>query len=667
MTDLSRNDELVEAASAGDLETVKQLIEGGADPNSMDEHGMGSLLTFHPEVTRYLLEHGADPDLQRNENILPVIVGVCTEFECLRLMVEAGANVNRATEHNGETALHIVAGESDAQGVRLLLDHGANPNARTKPGMTTFGLWRDARVRGETPLHRAAAWGSPEVIQLLLDAGADLTIRDANKDTPLSWASWYRRDKSVIDQLWYEGSGIGPDFPPGESGAQYQCASMFRELDVGQSALLTDIAMCINYFRLFSPGLYCCIHATVQLDDGTRFCPGVVVQVNHGQLKQCEPDDCFNGPPNFVLDVFPEDDMLDYELRRGCFERHGVIEYVALRLTEPVEWIWNRRIDGKFSVIETADNELIMSTALPGLWIPSYALKHRDWWAIMGAIARGVSRVGHHDFMDTIWKAGRSRAGEVQRVEPDRLNTQDDSDSSSQCTTCTLPSGIVAWYKAEDNAHDVIGNNHGTAFATRYGPGNVGRAFQFDGAGFVRVPDAPSLNSAAVTVEAWVKSSGERTTAQGVYRYLVAKGIDPDAASYALYTGPTGGLFFFVYDGTHAAALSPDAGRGIWDGKWHHVAGAFDGTTVRLYVDGKQMGLGTPSALKINYNMPGGNDLFIGNYFWPGTWGFTGSIDELSIYNRALSASEILTIYSAGSAGKSNGSAPATSGGMVHP
>jgi hypothetical protein len=99
---------------------------------------------------------------------------------------------------------------------------------------------------------------------------------------------------------------------------------MFRELDVGQSALLTDLAMCINYYRLFSPGLYCCVHATVQLDDSTRFCPGIVVQVNHGPLKQCDPGpsyDCFKGPPNFVLDVFPEDDLLDYEHRRECFER----------------------------------------------------------------------------------------------------------------------------------------------------------------------------------------------------------------------------------------------------------------------------------------------------------------------------------------------------------
>jgi hypothetical protein len=167
--------------------------------------------------------------------------------------------------------------------------------------------------------------------------------------------------------------------------------------------------MCINNYRLFSPGLCCCIHATVQLDVDTRFCPAIIVQVNHGQFKQCEPGDRFKGPPNFVLDVFPGDDLLDYEYRRECFERAQVIEYVAVRLTEAVEWIRNRLIDGKFSVIETADNELIMSTALPGLWIPSYALKHRDWWAIMGPIARGVSRVGHHDFMDTIWKVGENR------------------------------------------------------------------------------------------------------------------------------------------------------------------------------------------------------------------------------------------------------------------
>ena len=186
---------------------------------------------------------------------------------------------------------------------------------------------------------------------------------------------------------------------------------MFDELEIGESALLTDIAMCINYYRLFSPGLYCCVHATVQFDDGTRVCPGLVVMANHGVHKQCEPGpdyDVFKGPPNFVLDVFPADDLLDYELRRATFEQQGVLEYVAVRHTEPVSWIWNRRIEGTFAVVETADNEFIMSSALPGLWVPAYALKHRDWWAVMAAIARGVSRVDHHNFMHAIWNPGKT-------------------------------------------------------------------------------------------------------------------------------------------------------------------------------------------------------------------------------------------------------------------
>jgi len=204
------------------------------------------------------------------------------------------------------------------------------------------------------------------------------------------------------------------------------------------------------------------------------------------------------------------------------------------------------------------------------------------------------------------------------------------------------PLGIVACYKAEDNADDAVGNCPGTAHALTFGPGKVGRAFQFDGEGYVRVPDARSLNLPTVTVEAWVKSSAE---IQGRYRYLAAKGIDTDASSYALYTGPSGGLFFYVSDQTRTAFLSPDAGKGVWDGNWHHVAGTYDGATVRLHVDGRQVGLGTPATLTINYNLPGGDDFAIGNYLTPGPWGFRGSIAEVSIYNRALTASEIEAIY----------------------
>ena len=90
-----QNDELFNAAHAGDLEKVKQLIESGADPNSVDANGAGTLLNFHPEVIRYLLSKGADPDIQRNENILPVLVGVAgINMECVKVMLASFTDVS---------------------------------------------------------------------------------------------------------------------------------------------------------------------------------------------------------------------------------------------------------------------------------------------------------------------------------------------------------------------------------------------------------------------------------------------------------------------------------------------------------------------------------------------------------------------------------------------
>ena len=71
---------------------------------------------------------------------------------------------------------------------------------------------RDCRTRGETPLHRAAAFGTEEAIQMLLDAGARREVRDANGDSPLSWASWHLRPASVLQKLCFGNFRIHPDF-----------------------------------------------------------------------------------------------------------------------------------------------------------------------------------------------------------------------------------------------------------------------------------------------------------------------------------------------------------------------------------------------------------------------------------------------------------------------
>jgi Putative restriction endonuclease len=181
------------------------------------------------------------------------------------------------------------------------------------------------------------------------------------------------------------------------------------ELTTGQSVLLTDLTLCINHYRLFTPGIYVCVHVPVLLDSQTRIVPGLVAMVNHGKLKQCEPlEHGFQGPPNFVLDVFVAGDLSEYERRRSLFERFGVTEYVVVEDRSSPTLHWNRQENGRFREVEPDAAGVIRSKALPGLWIPADALAKRDWWTILAAIERGVTRLGHHEYQETIWhKNGR--------------------------------------------------------------------------------------------------------------------------------------------------------------------------------------------------------------------------------------------------------------------
>lgn len=67
----------------------------------------------------------------------------------------------------------------------------------------TGAFMRDVRTKGETPLHRAAAFADSEAVRLLLDHGADKEAKDASGDTPLSWASWHLRPGEILQLLSY--------------------------------------------------------------------------------------------------------------------------------------------------------------------------------------------------------------------------------------------------------------------------------------------------------------------------------------------------------------------------------------------------------------------------------------------------------------------------------
>ena len=231
--------------------------------------------------------------------------------------------------------------------------------------------------------------------------------------------------------------------------------------------------------------------------------------------------------------------------------------------------------------------------------------------------------------------------------------------------------GLVASWPFDEGSgtavHDTSGhgNNGVISGDAQWVDGFAGSALSFDGnTGRVRVPDSASLDpTTAVSVSAWIRA----TEPQGDFNYILAKGASGClAASYGLYTGPNGGMMFYVARNRGLSyTRSPDAGHDVWNGRWHLVVGTYDSNSVRLYLDGSQVGNGTAHTGPIDYDFPD-NDLFIGHYNTCPTEDFHGEVDSAQIYNHALNASEVRSEYDAGTQSgqppSSAGSAPVSTG-----
>ncbi len=211
-----------------------------------------------------------------------------------------------------------------------------------------------------------------------------------------------------------------------------------------------------------------------------------------------------------------------------------------------------------------------------------------------------------------------------------------------------VPAGLISWWRAEGNALDNAGTNHGvlTNGAT-FATGQVGQTFALDGANdYVQVPDSQSLRPASVTLEAWVKFF-----ATNGIRVIIGKPLGNGAFnSYALA----------FQDGAVLAGVADNSGFGPFligpantvPGQWYHLAYTFDGSSKQqvLYVNGIPVASGTANKTMSYDAQP----VLLGADVENGVLSFFhhGQIDEASLYNRALTSDEIATIYNAGAAGK---------------
>jgi hypothetical protein len=239
------------------------------------------------------------------------------------------------------------------------------------------------------------------------------------------------------------------------------------------------------------------------------------------------------------------------------------------------------------------------------------------------------------------------------------------------------PNGMLAYWKFDEDSETTAIDSANSHTGTLIGDpirtnGKVGNALDFDGVDdYVTIPREPALEGMeSFTYEAWIYKKGSGC-GDGCKYYnnegvIISKSIRGgcgteknlmiNSDSYVRFT------FAYQYD---AQALLLDTTTQIQNNIWYHVAGIYDSINdyMYIYINGQQVASKPESRNPYEYSCsPDGNDIHIGAWifdsYWPGhpyyslyRCHFNGIIDEVAFYDRALSASELLSHYYAGLAG----------------
>ena len=236
------------------------------------------------------------------------------------------------------------------------------------------------------------------------------------------------------------------------------------------------------------------------------------------------------------------------------------------------------------------------------------------------------------------------------------------------------PQQLVGWYSFTGNAQDASTlQNHGAMMNTTFSAdrfNNPGQALYLSGqSAFVSIPHRPSLNQLPLTVSCWVKPSSEFKFTDGIGGGpVIAKGIGDGANTWHISTmrggdnddavipAYTTALPDMTEEGCSCGCNGVVEGQGdcgsginydgdIFDNAWHMITFSVDHTVGKLYIDGtlinEQAWVGEATEI---YNTV---DLMLGAMQQSGNpWTFyKGFMDEVGIWNRALSSNEVLALY----------------------
>ena len=226
---------LVKAVHKGDTDTIKLLLEHGADIEPRDNNFRTPLMYVaarwgNAEIVALLLGHGANIDTRDSDFFTPLMHAArWGNAGTVKLLFELGANIE-AEDNDGKTALIHAARQGSTETAELLIERGARIEAEDNDGKTALmhmihaARWGNTKIvelllehkaninakdnDGKTTLMYAASEGATKTVMLLLKHGADINAKDNDGKTALIYATTNRGNTEIVELLLAHSANI---------------------------------------------------------------------------------------------------------------------------------------------------------------------------------------------------------------------------------------------------------------------------------------------------------------------------------------------------------------------------------------------------------------------------------------------------------------------------